>query len=123
MKSPHDFTHERPSGVVRLRKQKAGSRLDTQHVCVGAGRSVRTTRDILDLGFETGLAAKWFIREMCENARDLLGHWSKRAGLGGNHLPRPAQARRSEREIALKCLKLAVEAPRGVSRGAALCPA
>ena len=71
MRSPQDFTNERLSGGVRLDGQKAGSKLDTQHVCVGAGRSVRATRDILDLGFETGLAAKWFIREMCENARDL----------------------------------------------------
>jgi len=62
MKSPQDFTNEQPSGVVRLPRQKAGSRLDTQHVCVGAGRSVRTTRDILDLGFETGLAGRWSIK-------------------------------------------------------------
>jgi len=88
---------------VRLDGQKAGSRLDTQHVCVGAGRSVRTTRDILDLGFETGPVSKWYLREMCENARDLLGHWSRRAGLGCDHLPWPAQAHRSEREMALKC--------------------
>ena len=88
---------------MRLDGQKAGSRLDTQHICVGAGRSVSTTRDILDLGFETGLSEKWYLREMCENASDMFMHTSRRAGLGGDHLPRPAQARRSEREIALKC--------------------
>ena len=58
---------------MRLDGQKAGSRLDTQHICVGAGRSVRTTRDILYLGFETGLSKKWYSREMCENASVVRG--------------------------------------------------
>ena len=101
MRSVQDFTHERRSWQVRLGKENAVLGQCTQQVCVGAGCSVRATRDLLDAGFETGPAARLAVKGMCENSSDLFRDRSRRGWLGCKNRPERAQAHRSERKIAL----------------------